>query len=121
MTTKPETEYTKTIKYQLTEEGNLVFKINERYRSGFPDLIVLQDGIVKFVEVKIEDRELTELQKITLHLIARKGGHAYVLRKKGEGSELYRVKGDISDFKVYRVPLGQLFNDEEEGGFDDAA
>ena len=118
MTIKPETAYTKIVKRRLAAQGAFVIKIDERYRSGFPDLIVVQDGVVKFVEIKMGDNQPTELQKLTLYLIAARGGNAYVLRKQSLTEELFQVQGGVSDFAVRIVPLSQLL---DTGGKRDAA
>lgn len=110
MTIKPETAYTKTVKRRLVAQGAFVIKIDERYRSGFPDLIVVQDGVVKFVEIKMGDNSPTELQKLTLYLIAARGGNAYVLRKQKLAEELFQVRRDVPDFAVSIIPLYQLFD-----------
>jgi len=102
MPSKPELAYQKYVKNKLIAQGCLVFKIVEKFRSGFPDLIVIRgngqypynDASVMFVEIKVEPNSLTDLQALTLDAIARKGGQAYVLTKQKDGTErLEQMRG----------------------------
>ncbi len=103
MPPKPEHAYQKSVKERLTSQGCLVFKIVEKFRSGFPDLIVIRpdvyrrvpfNGGVSFVELKVAPNTPSGLQLLTLNAIAQKGGRAYVLTKQKDGTEKLEVVKD---------------------------
>lgn len=53
---KTETQKQKKFIANLRADGFLVFKINDSYISGFPDIITIKDGVVRFIELKNKDR-----------------------------------------------------------------
>jgi Holliday junction resolvase len=69
------------IKEELEIRGYYVRKINERFSSGFPDLICIKDGRVIFIELKVEDNKPTPLQHNTLMTLAAKGAEALIIRQ----------------------------------------
>ena len=74
-----ETQYTKKIREQLEKRGYLVHKNSERFSSGWPDLVAIHEIRTIWIEVKVDDNELTALQEKTLKDIARRGGTAFVM------------------------------------------
>ena len=67
---------TKLIK-QFEKEGYLVLKIIRLNKNGFPDLILLKNGITKFVEVKEGKDTLKPLQRLMILELRGKGFEAY--------------------------------------------
>lgn len=65
---KTETQKQKKFIANLRAEGYLVFKINDSYISGFPDIIAIKDGIVRFIELKNLDRRGAKLSLEQKHL-----------------------------------------------------
>lgn len=100
-----EKQYIKTVKDRLQQQGCLVFKITERFRSGFPDLIVICAGIVMFVECKVGNNTLSSLQLNTLFHIAKAGGIALLIQMSTAGVEtVVRIfpDGSIRSFKLFK-------------------
>lgn len=52
----------------LRADGFLVFKINDSYIAGFPDLIAIKEGKVRFIELKNLDRKGAKLSLEQKHL-----------------------------------------------------
>lgn len=50
------------IKKRLEKNGFLVIKISTPFLKGFPDLIVIKNGITSFLEVKQNRKKLTKVQ-----------------------------------------------------------
>jgi Holliday junction resolvase len=61
------------IKKKLEKEGFLVVKLIKTSLNGIPDLMVLKDGEVFFVEVKQANGKLSELQKFRIDELKNKG------------------------------------------------
>lgn len=79
-----ETKFTKEFRHELTSKGWLTFKINERFASGFPDLICMKKGEIMFLEVKSDKNKLTKLQKYTLKQIKEERFIAKVIKFKSQ-------------------------------------
>ncbi len=93
-----EKHHIKHIRDTLMKNGYLSFKINERFSSGVPDLLILLGkGLVFFGEVKREGTPLTPLQEHHLDLIAARGGLCGVFWGQSDGIVL--VETWSLDFK----------------------
>ena len=68
---KEETKFTKKVRDKLKANGFFTHKVTERFKSGFPDLIMMKNGKVLFAEVKIDDNQPTDLQLYTLKTSSR--------------------------------------------------
>ena len=64
------------IKRCLEKDGFLVIKISTPFIKGFPDLIVMKNGIVSFLEAKQNRRTLTKNQGFFLNKIRGYGVYA---------------------------------------------
>ena len=62
-------------------EGYLVIKTIRLNKSGYPDLILLKDGITTFIEVKEGNDFLSPLQKFRIDELRSKGFDAYCLHE----------------------------------------
>ena len=54
------------IKSKLEKQGFLVIKVSTPFLRGFPDLIVIKNGITSFLEVKQNRKKLTKMQNYFL-------------------------------------------------------
>ena len=72
---KTETQKQKKFIKNLRDDGYLVFKINDSYISGFPDLIAIKDGVVRFIELKNLDRKGAGLSLEQKHLHEKMSEH----------------------------------------------
>lgn len=73
-----ESKFISMLRQQLKEKGWLTFKINERFASGFPDLIAIRSGEVRFIECKVDNNQLTKLQVENMYQILQKNGKCFV-------------------------------------------
>lgn len=62
-------------------EGYLVLKTIRLNKSGYPDLILLKDGITTFIEVKEGNDFLSPLQKHRIDELRSKSFNAYCLHE----------------------------------------
>lgn len=64
------TEWSKqrTFIQQLRKEGYLVFKLNDSFIAGLPDIMAIKDGKVRFIELKNKDRSQAGLSLAQIHL-----------------------------------------------------
>lgn len=51
---------------ELFKDQAFVGKIAERFKSGIPDIFIIRNGLVYWIEAKVQGRKLTEIQKETL-------------------------------------------------------
>jgi len=63
-------------------EGYTVLKIIRLNKSGFPDLMLLKDGVVKWVESKEANDTLKPLQKKRIDELRELGFEAFCLHKE---------------------------------------
>lgn len=61
------------IKKKLEKEGWYVVKLIKTSVNGIMDLLCLRDGKAMFIEVKKQDGVLSELQKLRLKELTKKG------------------------------------------------
>lgn len=72
---------TKILRYlKKTYPGAFVWKINDRFMSGVPDILFAHNGEVVFYEVKTPTGELTKLQKYTITKLMKNGISVKVVR-----------------------------------------
>lgn len=66
--------------------GVLAFKMECKGRRGFPDLLLLHNGVSVFIEVKNPKGtgRLSAWQKKTIKLLTENGAHAYVIESEAE-------------------------------------
>ena len=60
-------------------KGFLVVKLIKTNQNGIPDLMVLKNGICKFVEVKKPNGKIAELQKYRIKKLREQGFQAVVM------------------------------------------
>jgi len=58
---------------KLTAEGWLCVKLIKTNKNGIPDLMCLKEGKTMFIEVKQETGKLSELQKMRIDELRKKG------------------------------------------------
>ena len=68
-----EQQIQKKITTQLEREGYLVLKIIKCNKSGYPDLIAVKENDTLFVEVKRPKGKLSELQKVRIEDMKKRG------------------------------------------------
>lgn len=65
---KTEIEKQKSFIAKLRANGYLVFKLNDSYIAGLPDIMAIKDGVVRFIELKNKDRSGAKLSLEQVHL-----------------------------------------------------
>ena len=55
-----------------------VWKIADRWRAGLPDLFILEQGRVTFIELKVNAQQPRPLQVVTLQRLRQAGANAVV-------------------------------------------
>ena len=107
MTKWNETRFTKELVKMFKAEGYLVHKSSERFKSGWPDLVVIRDGMATFIEVKVDKNEPTMLQVNTLREIVRHGAKAMILswQNKTKTINKYQIKSKVEDEKWERLTI----------------
>ena len=68
-----EQQIQKKITTQLEKDGYLVLKIIKCNKSGYPDLIAVKENDTLFVEVKRPKGRLSELQKVRIEDMKKRG------------------------------------------------
>lgn len=68
-----EQQIQKKITTQLEKDGYLVLKIIKCNKSGYPDLIAVKKNDTLFVEVKRPKGKLSELQKVRIEDMKKRG------------------------------------------------
>lgn len=94
-----ETKYTEELKTRFRAKKWYIKKNSDKFFSGWPDLTAIRDGIVLFIEVKVESNGLSELQRKTLIDIAKAGGLALVMRRRKDHEYVIQVlpTGEFTD------------------------
>lgn len=69
---------------QYTKEGYKVLKTIRLNENGYPDLILLRDGVTIWVEIKEANDTLKPLQKLRIDELKAMGFEAYCLQE-GKG------------------------------------
>lgn len=76
---KTEIQKQKTFIKNLRDDGYLVYKINDSYIAGFPDIIAIKDGVVRFIELKNIDRKGAKLSLEQKHLHEKMKEHGVLV------------------------------------------
>lgn len=74
-----ESQIQKRLLQKLNEVG-WFYNTNDRFRAGVPDILGCYKGVLIAIEVKIDYRQTTPLQKYELNNINKAGGVACVVR-----------------------------------------
>ena len=74
-----ESKIQKKIIDNFTERGFLVIKLMKTNTNGIPDLLILKEGIAKFVEVKKPNGKISALQKYRIKKLRKQGFEAVVM------------------------------------------
>ena len=74
-----ESQIQKKIIDNFTDRGFMVVKLMKTNTNGIPDLLILKNGIAKFVEVKKPNGEISELQKYRIKKLREQGFDAVVM------------------------------------------
>ncbi len=69
-----------------------VYKTSDRWISGIPDFLILEDGRLYAVELKVGTNKATKLQTHTLNAIANAGGISGVCRSVDELKTLINTR-----------------------------
>lgn len=110
-----ETKFTKKFRARLKEAGCLTKKMSERFSSGFPDLIVIKEGNVCFIEIKAKGKKLTPLQNYTLKEIVEHGGLAYVVKfNKDSSFTMGQVIVERDGYTAYREVISSFIFKEKK-------
>ena len=73
-----ESKIQKKIIDNFTDRGFMVIKLMKTNTNGIPDLLILKNGIAKFVEVKKPGGKIAELQKYRIKKLREQGFEANV-------------------------------------------
>ena len=74
-----ESKIQKKIIDNFTDRGFLVIKLMKTNTNGIPDLLILKEGIAKFVEVKKPNGKISALQKYRIKKLLKQGFEAVVM------------------------------------------
>jgi len=74
-----ESQIQKKIIDNFTDRGFLVVKLMKTNTNGIPDLMVLKDGVCKFIEVKKPNGKISELQKYRIKQLRKQKFDAVVM------------------------------------------
>ena len=77
--TLTESKLQKKIIDNFTNKEFLVIKLIKTNTNGIPDLLILKNGIAKFVEVKKPGGKISELQKYRIKKLREQGFDAVVM------------------------------------------
>jgi len=81
----------KIMRWLKSHENWFVWKVSDRFNAGFPDILVIHNGLVTLFEVKTEKGRATPLQ-LAIHEDIRKAkGRVFVVRS------LKEVKGIMGE------------------------
>lgn len=61
-----------------------VWKISDRWCAGVPDLLIINNGVHIFIELKYEKGKLSKIQEYTIEKINLAGGEAHICRTTDE-------------------------------------
>lgn len=87
-----ETKYVAKLRKRFKDRGYMMHKSAERFSTGWPDLTVVAQGEVFFIEVKYGENTATKAQLFTLQKITMAGGVGLVLMGTKDGTEtLWRM------------------------------
>lgn len=64
--------------------GSVVFKIADKFTAGIPDLIIVINGRVIWIELKTPKGKVSNIQQYTIDKINSAGGRAYICRSVDE-------------------------------------
>ena len=74
-----ESQIQKKIIDNFTDRGFLVVKLMKTNTNGIPDLMVLKNGVCKFIEVKKPNGKISELQKYRIKQLRKQNFDAVVM------------------------------------------
>ena len=74
-----ESKLQKKIIDDFTNRGFMVIKLIKTNTNGIPDLLILKNGIAKFVEVKKPGGKISQLQKYRIKKLREQGFDAVVM------------------------------------------
>lgn len=57
-----------------------IVKISDRFISGIPDILMIEDSYIYFFEVKTPRGRVSKIQEYTMDKIQKAGGNCYVVR-----------------------------------------
>ena len=74
-----ESQIQKKIIDNFTDRGFMVVKLMKTNTNGIPDLMVLKNGVCKFIEVKKPNGKISELQKYRIKQLRKQKFDAVVM------------------------------------------
>ena len=74
-----ESQIQKKIIDNFTDRGFMVVKLMKTNTNGIPDLMVLKNGVCKFIEVKKPNGKISELQKYRIKQLRKQNFDAVVM------------------------------------------
>ena len=74
-----ESQIQKKIIDNFTDRGFLVIKLMKTNTNGIPDLMILKNGVCKFIEVKKPNGKISELQKYRIKQLRKQNFEAVVM------------------------------------------
>ncbi len=99
--TTPETKLKKKVKLWLNNNCNWWSAVSDRYHHGIPDFIgCSRSGHFVAVECKSKTGKLTKKQELTLQMICKSGGYAYVARQAPNGDIIVRMECNFEKLDV---------------------
>ena len=94
----PETKLKlKCLKYLKSLKKTLVWKLADKFSSGYPDLVVYRYPLLYGIELKIGKNKATKLQEYVLNQIRESGGIGVVCRSIEEVKQTINEKEASKD------------------------
>jgi len=72
---------------ELFKNQAFVGKITERFKSGIPDIFIIRNGFIYWIEAKVQSRKLTEIQRETLARMASHGALTFLVDRTVDKEE----------------------------------
>ena len=79
-----ESQIQKKIIQRLEAAGWFVTKLIQTSTNGIPDLLIIRQGVVMFIEVKNEKGDVSPLQKIRINQIYHSGINTIIARSESD-------------------------------------
>lgn len=102
----PETKLKKKFKDMMlrANPGIFLISLSERYTSGIPDMMAIQEGKVSFYEIKSNHGRVTPTQIVQMQRLTKAGASCYI------------VKGTVFEFDIIPFEEFKKTTRRKDGG-----
>ena len=78
----------KILRWLKSHDDWFVWKVSDRFNGGFPDVLVIHNGLVTLFEIKSEKGRAAPLQEAIHRQIIKARGSVYVVRSLEEVKQI---------------------------------